>query len=179
MDGSDEENFQKIKGFAEKYHVKIVHFDYNIHHGPGMAYGFQNIKTDQVLLLDSDLIIYNKGFVEDFESKLRPESYGIGAVYLGNRKDNDTEGIDYLHPACALINRNIALKYPLPSFYQSPMMVPMRFMQENNIHLLQDEIWVHDDFSGPPNENDPVCNEIHYIKHHWGGTLHRLGRGGM
>jgi len=179
VDGSDEENFKKIKKFANKYNVKIVHFDYNIHHGPGMAYGFQNIETDQILLLDSDLIIYNKGFVEDFESKLRPESYGIGAVYPGDYKDNDTEWTRYLHPACALINRKIAIQYPLPSLYQSPMMAPMRFMQDRGINILQDERWVHDDYSGWPNENDPVCNDIHYVKHHWHGTLDRFGRGGV
>ena len=179
VDGSDEENFKKIKGFANKYKITIVHFDYNIHHGPGMAYGFQKIETDQILLLDSDLIIYNKGFVEDFQSKLRPESYGIGAVYWGNRIDSDTEGINYLHPACTLINRNIALQYPLPSLYCSPMMAPMRFMHERGIVLIQDESWVHDDFSGGPNILDVVAPNVHYVRHHWAGTIKRFGRCGV
>lgn len=179
VDGSDEEHFAQIKDFAEKYQVKIIHFNYNIHHGPGLAYGFQNIETDQILLLDSDLIIYNKGFVEDFQSKLKSENYGIGAVYPGNYIGNDTENVRYLHPACALINRKIALQYPLPSFYCSPMMAPCRYLQENHLDLLQDEPWVHDDFSGPPNENDPWYNGIHYIKHHWAGTMQRYGRCGV
>jgi hypothetical protein len=67
----------------------------------------------------------------------------------------------------------------LPSLYCSPMMAPMRYLQENNINILQDEQWVHDDFSGPPNENDPWYNGIHYIKHHWHGTMDRTGRGGV
>ena len=175
VDGSDEANFEQIKGFAEKYRVKIVHFNYNIHHGPGMAYGFQNIDTDQILLLDSDLIIYNKGFVEDFQSKLRPDSYGIGAVY----NNIETEYVTYIHPACALINRKIALQYPLPTFYQSPMMVPMRFLQDNGLNILQDEPWVHDDYSGGPNLADAVTSEAHYVRHHWAGTLQRTGRGGI
>lgn len=179
IDGSDEHHFKQIKGFAERFNVKIIHFNYNIHHGPGMAYGFQNIDTDQIMLLDSDLIIHSKGFIEDLKSKLNPESYGIGAVYPGNYIGNDTENIRYLHPACALINRKIALQYPLPTMYQSPLMAPMRYMQERGIDLVQDEKWVHDDFSGGPNENDPWYNGIHYIKHHWGGTLHRHGRGGV
>ncbi|HUX57066.1 MAG TPA: glycosyltransferase [Bacteroidales bacterium] len=179
VDGSDQAHFEQIKGYADKYKVSIFHFDYNIHHGPGMAYGIQNIETDQIMLLDDDLIIHNGGFIEDLQSKLRPDCYGIGAVYMGNRKDNDTEGINYLHPACALINRNIALQYPLPSLYQSPMMAPMRYMHERGIMIIQDEQWVHDDFSGGPNENDDWYNGIHYVKHHWGGTLHRLGRGGV
>jgi hypothetical protein len=179
IDGSDEANFEKMKDFSGKYNVEIHHFNYNVHHGPGMAYGFQNIKTDQILLLDSDLMIYNKGFVEDFKSKLRSESYGIGAVYWGNRPDSDTEGINYLHPACALINRNIAIKYPLPSLYCSPMMAPMRYMQEHNLILIQDEQWVHDDFSGGPNILDAVAPNVHFVRHHWAGTMKRYGRCGV
>jgi hypothetical protein len=179
IDGSDEDHFKQIEDFAEKYRVKIIHFSYNIHHGPGMAYGFKNIETDQILLLDSDLMIYNKGFVEDFESKLRPENYGIGAVYWGSRPDSDTENINYLHPACALINREVALKFPLPSFYCSPMMAPMRYMQEHGLILVQDEQWVHDDFSGGPNVLDVVASNVHYVRHHWAGTMTRYGRSGV
>jgi hypothetical protein len=179
VDGSDPAHFEQIKGFSEKYNVEIHHFAYNIHHGPGMAYAFQTIKTDQILLLDSDLIIHNPGFIEDFQSNLKPESYGIGAVYPGNYKGNDTEDVRYLHPACALINRLVALRFPLSTLYQSPMMVPMRYMQEKGINLVQDAQWVHDDFSGGPNENDPWYNGVHYVKHHWAGTLNRFGRGGV
>jgi GT2 family glycosyltransferase len=179
VDGSSEQNFEMIKIFAKKYNVRIIHFNFNIHHGPGMAWGIQNIETDQILLLDSDLMIYNKGFVEDFKNKLRPESYGIGAVYWGTRPDSDTERINYLHPACALINRDIALQYPLPSLYHSPMMAPMRFMQEHGLILIQDEQWVHDDFSGGPNVLDTVASNVHYVRHHWAGTMTRYGRCGV
>jgi len=179
VDGSDDTHFELIKDFADKYNVRIIHFNYNIHHGPGMAYGFQNIKTDQILLLDSDIIIYTKGFIEKFQNELKPENYGIGAVYWGNRPDSDTEHINYLHPACALINRNIVIKYPLPSFYCSPMMAPMRYMHEHGLVLIQDAQWVHDDYSGGPNVLDDIAQNIHYIKHHWAGTMSRTGRGGV
>lgn len=179
VDGSNEAGFEKIKDFSIKYKVEIHHFNYNIHHGPGMAYGFQNITTDQILLLDSDLMIYNKGFIEDFQNKLKSESYGIGAVYWGNRPDSDTERINYLHPACTLINRGIALKYPLPSLYCSPMMAPMRYMQEHGLVLIQDEQWVHDDFSGSPNVLDAIASDVHYVRHHWAGTMIRYGRCGV
>jgi len=175
IDGSDEIYFNQINNFADKYQIKIIHFNYNIHHGPGMAYGFLNIETDQILLLDSDLVVYNKGFLEDFQSKLRPESYGIGAVY----NNIETEYVTYLHPACALINRKIALKYPLPTFYCSPMMIPMRCMQESGINIVQDEPWVHDDYSGGPNVADAVASEVHYVRHHWAGTMTRFGRCGV
>jgi GT2 family glycosyltransferase len=66
VDGSDDVQFANIQGYAEKYNVRIIHFNGNIHHGPGMAWGIKNIQTDQILLMDSDLIVYHQGFVEDF-----------------------------------------------------------------------------------------------------------------
>lgn len=176
VDGSDEANFNQMKIFATRYRVRFIHFDYNIHHGPGMAYGIQNIKTDQILLLDSDVIIYHKGFVEDFATKLRPDSYGIGAVFF----DDETEQVNYLHPACALVNKKVVLKYPLPIKYRSPMMPAMHYLHDHGlVHLLQDEPWVHNDFSGWPHELDPESERIIYVQHHWAGTIKRSGTGGV
>ena len=51
IDGSDESQYQKIKSFPDKYQITLIHFGYNIHHGPGLAYGINYIETDQVLIL--------------------------------------------------------------------------------------------------------------------------------
>lgn len=164
VDGSDSRNYEKIKIFTDKYDVEIHHFDYNIHHGPGMAYGIQYIKTDQILLLDSDLIVLHPGFVEDLQSKLKPESYGIGDVQIINDKGfNVAKGISYLHPACALINRKVALKYPLPIKNGAPMIEAMKAV---NSELLQHESWVTNDFRS----KDKI-----YIIHDWMGTVKRVG----
>ena len=52
IDGSSEENYKKIKNFDKKFGIQLIHFNYNIHHGPGMTYGIKQIKTDQILFVD-------------------------------------------------------------------------------------------------------------------------------
>jgi hypothetical protein len=164
VDGSSEPNYKKIIPFIDKYDVEIHHFDHNIHHGPGLAYGIQYIKTEQILLLDSDLIVLHPGFVEDLQNKLKPDSYGIGDVQIIDSKGfNTNEGISYLHPACALINRKVALKYPLPTKHGAPMIEAMKVI---NPSLLQHEQWVTNDFRN----KDKI-----FIIHDWQGTVKRTG----
>lgn len=168
IDGSSGKNYDQIKPFTKRYGVEIHHFDYNIHHGPGVAYGINYIKTDQILLLDSDLIVINPGFVEDLQSKLKPESYGIGDVQTINELGfNVFRGIRYLHPACALINRDVVLQYPLPVKHGAPMINAMKALDEQGrSDLLQHEPWVTNDFRN----EDKI-----YVSHAWQGTVRRVG----
>src|SRR4051812_17716708 len=56
IDGSSEEHYRAIEAVCAKYaDVNFIHFDYNIHHGPGMAWAFQHLElAGPVLVLDSD-----------------------------------------------------------------------------------------------------------------------------
>jgi glycosyltransferase involved in cell wall biosynthesis len=98
IDGSSEENYKKIKNFDKKFGIQLIHFNYNIHHGPGMTYGIKQIKTDQALFVDSDMIIYNGGWLEMMEKELRKDSYGIGDIqkefYLENKTPQTPVTID-------------------------------------------------------------------------------------
>ncbi|MCJ7812458.1 glycosyltransferase [bacterium] len=164
IDGSDESQYQKIKSFPDKYQITLIHFGYNIHHGPGLAYGINYIETEQILLLDSDLIVLKNGFVEDLQSKLRPDSYGIGDVQtVDERGFNAKSGIKYLHPACALINRKIVLKYAPPVKHGAPM---IEAMKEITTNILQHEHWVANDFRS--------VKKV-YVSHDWMGTVNRTG----
>lgn len=169
IDGSDSKNYIKIIGFKKKYSVKIIHFPYNIHHGPGLAFGFQYIRTKQILLLDSDLIVIKPGFIEDLQKKLKSNAYGTGDIQTVNEFGmNVPQGIKYLHPACALVNRNIVLEYPLPVLHGAPM---INAMIEINKRGLADDIlvhssWVNNDFRKP---------DKMYIIHDWQGTVLQTG----
>lgn len=168
IDGSSKENFDKILHLSE-FNVEIHHFDYNIHHGPGLAYGIEYLTSDKILILDSDLIVINPGFIEDLQNKLRPDSYGIGDVQTVNERGfNIKRGIKYLHPACTLINREIALKWPLPVKSGAPMIEAMKEIDGLGLsdELLQHEKWVTNDFRNK--------NKI-YISHDWQGTVKRTG----
>jgi glycosyltransferase involved in cell wall biosynthesis len=172
VDGSDPVNYAKIKGFGDRFSVEIHHFNYNIHHGPGMAYGFQMIKSDKILLLDSDVRILKGGFLEDLLSKLRKDSYGIGDVSIVNRDGfNVVDGIRYLHPSVALINREIALKYPLPVKHGAPM---IRAMEAIKLDILQHEKWVGDDLVHSYYKDESELKR-NYIVHEWRGTVNKSG----
>lgn len=167
IDGSDEINYKKIEDFSIKFNINLIHFDYNMHHGPGLAYGIEYIETDQILLLDSDLVVINAGFIEDLQRKISIKSYGIGDIQnVDSNGFNVSKGIKYLHPACALINRDIVLKYPMPIKHGAPMIEAMKFLHENHLDILQHEPWVTNDFR--------KRNKI-YISHDWQGTVDRMG----
>jgi glycosyltransferase involved in cell wall biosynthesis len=172
IDGSDEENYKKIKEFDKKFNIELKHFPHNIHHGPGMYYGFNYIKTEQIILLDSDLIILNKGWLEDMQNNLRPTSYGIGDIqkeyYMSVeytrivdnnnlrrglrslRIKNVTKHVkvlvNYLHPACALLNRDIILKYHRPIKGGAPLINAMKEIHLQRVDILQCAQWLTDDF---------------------------------
>jgi glycosyltransferase involved in cell wall biosynthesis len=172
IDGSDEAHYKPIKDFDKKFNIGLIHFNYNIHHGPGMVYGINYIKTDQILLVDSDMIIHSGGWLEMMEKELKKESYGIGDVQqeyfpvireagtpenrrnrrLRNRIRPVIEKIwmPYLHPAFALINKDIALQFPLPIKGGAPLLDAMKeiFLQKQT-HLVQsapyitEDLWKH------------------------------------
>lgn len=174
VDGSDKNNYRRIIHFNRKYNIDLHHFDYNIHHGPGMAYGMKMVTTPQILLLDSDIRIIRGGFVEDLQLKLRPESYGIGSIGNINRDGVSIIelGIKYLHPSVALLNRIIALSYPLPIKHGAPMIKTMEALKGRNI--LQHEQWVQEDLVHSLNDKTHQTAR-HYIIHEWSGTVSRTG----
>lgn len=169
IDGSDSENYKMIIGYVRKYKVKIIHFPYNIHHGPGLAFGIKYIQTDKILLLDSDLIVLKGGFVEDMERKLWANAYGIGDIQIVNEGGmNVPDGIKYIHPACALLNRNIVLQYPLPVLHGAPFIYAMKAIQEKG---LSDKLLIHE----PWITNDFRISAKKFIIHDWKGTVDRTG----
>lgn len=174
IDGSDEAHYKPIEDFDKRFNVELLHFNYNIHHGPGMAYGIKRIQTDQILLVDSDMIIHSKGWLEMMEKDLKKESYGIGDVqqeyYPVFRTDGTPENrktrrlrrktkvrqivdkvwIPYLHPVFALINKEVALKYPLPFKGGAPLLFAMKDLYlKQQTHLIQsapyitEDLWQH------------------------------------
>jgi hypothetical protein len=169
VDGSNEKHLRIISLIAKKFKSELHHFHYNIHHGPGLAYGIKYIQTNKILLIDSDVIINNYGFIEDLNNKLPPNAYGIGDIQDINESGfNVTSGIKYLHPAFALCNREIILQYPLPIFHGAPMINAMKIIHNKKLSekLLIHEPWISNDFR----------NQVkRYITHDWKGTVERTG----
>src|SRR5450759_1533611 len=77
IDGSSAAHYPAIEAVCARYpDVRFIHFDYNIHHGPGMAWAFQNLDLQgPVLVLDSDIIVLKAGLIEALASELKPGMY--------------------------------------------------------------------------------------------------------
>jgi SAM-dependent methyltransferase len=174
IDGSSEEHWRAIEAVCAKYaDVKFIHFDYNIHHGPGMAWAFQNLELQgPVLVLDSDVIVLNRGFIESMLEELQPGMYGVGYTNHVNEGGFDVDyeegAVRYLHPACMLVNIEVVRQWPMPTRHGAPMTEPMlalhRAGKDNLIKGIQ---WLKEDFK--------VDGVNHYLRHDWQGTVKRSG----
>jgi len=144
IDGSCKEKYEKIKDFPKKFNIELIHFDYNIHHGPGLAEGIKRITTEQILFMDSDMIILSGQWLENLQYLLRPESYGIGDIQT---EVCEKVQIHYLHPALALVNRDVVLQYPMPIKGGAPLLLAMNELhRQGKVGLLQKAEWLTNDF---------------------------------
>jgi hypothetical protein len=171
IDGSEPGPYETIKEFCARVeNVELIHFDYNIHHGPGMAWAFQNLAlSGRVLVIDSDVIIVNNGFLESLDEHLKAEMYGVGYLGIVNEEGFDLDlendkGIPYLKPACMLCNIEVVRQWPMPVKHGAPMTPTMIAIHNaNRGDLLGRVEWLHKDFHAiPPRQ---------YLIHDWQGTV--------
>ncbi len=178
IDGSSAEHVPAIEAVCVKYpDVKFIHFDYNIHHGPGMAWAYQNLALQgQVLVMDSDVYVLNPGLIEALAAELKPGMYGVGFLnrvdeggFGGFDEANDIGEVRYLHPACMLCNIDVVLQWPMPTKHGAPNIEPMLAIHRAGRHdLIAGIPWVKDDFSR-------TFEPKHYLRHDWQGTVMRTG----
>lgn len=175
IDGSSAEHVAAIAAVCARYaDVKFIHFNYNIHHGPGMAWAYQSLSlSGPVLVLDSDVLVINPGLVEALATELKPGMYGVGYVNHVNEGGFDvdyTEGaVRYLHPACMLCNIDVVRQWPMPTKHGAPNIEPMLAIHRAGRHdLIAGVQWVKEDFS-------PTFLPKHYLRHDWQGTVVRTG----
>jgi hypothetical protein len=170
IDGSEQIHYERIRLFCDSVdNVELIHFDYNIHHGPGMAWAFQNLPlTGRVLVLDSDVVVVNPGFIESLAEQLRPGMYGVGYLGIVNEEGFDLDlstdkGIPYLKPPCMLLNIEVVRQWPMPEKHGAPMTPTMIAIHNaGRSDLLGRVDWLHKDFDGiPPRQ---------YLIHDWQGT---------
>lgn len=174
IDGSGENEYRSIEAVCARYpNVRFIHFDYNIHHGPGMAWAFQNLElSGPVLVLDSDIVILKAGFLEAMLAELQPGMYGVGYVNHVNEGGFDVDYVDgaipYLHPACMLCNIEVVRNWPMPTKHGAPMTMPMLALHNAGRHdMVRGIDWVREDFGG--------LGPRHFLRHDWQGTVKRSG----
>jgi len=176
IDGSEEKYSKAIGDAVNQYaNTEFIHFDYNIHHGPGMAWAISNINlSGPVLVIDSDVSVLHGGFIESLASELEPHMYGVGQLNYVNRGGFDVAGPEvegallYLHPALMLCNIEVVKQWPLPVKHGAPMIEAMTALHDaGKSALLHHVDWVRADFAKSGADN--------YIRHDWQGTVRRTG----
>jgi SAM-dependent methyltransferase len=176
IDGSGEQHYRAIEAVCARHaNVRFIHFDYNIHHGPGMAWAFQNLELHgPVLVLDSDIFVLHPGFLEAMAAELQPGMYGVGYVNHVNEGGYDVDyqqgAVRYLHPACMLVNIDVLRAWPMPTKHGAPMTEPMLALHRaGQDHLVQGLQWLKEDFVN----TQPGARN--YLRHDWQGTVRRTG----
>lgn len=109
----------ELENIAKEIPQLILYYlNSNIHHGPGMNEGIKKAAADWILLFDSDCILFRKGLLEQMSSQITGNTYAIGKKMLVNKDGFNAEkrekAWEYIHPHCALINKEKYLL--LPSF---------------------------------------------------------------
>lgn len=161
IDGSDTEISNQIScNLAIEKNIEQIKFNFNIHHGPGMAWAIDNLDLPEIaLFIDSDMFILRNGFLEDMLSALETNMYGVGRVQPVNIDGfdikEDVKGsiqIPYLHPALMLCNTQVMKEWPRPIKHGAPMVKAMTALHNaNKSHLLKHIQWVDDDIHQTPN----------------------------
>ncbi len=175
IDGSGEEHYRAVESVCARYPgVRFIHFDYNIHHGPGMAWAFQNLDlSGPVLVLDSDIFVLKAGFLEAMADQLQPGMYGVGYVNHINEGGFDVNyeagAIRYLHPACMLVNIEVLRAWPMPTKHGAPMTEPMLALHRAGLDLVRGLDWLKEDFL------NTKPGERHFLRHDWQGTVKLSG----
>lgn len=174
IDGSDHNVYLEINDISKKFdNVNLVHFDFNIHHGPGMAWAIQNLPlSSSALFIDTDVIVLKGGFLESMLESLTESKYGVGMVNRINEDGFDVEyysgSIAYLHPACMLCNVNIMRSWPMPTKHGAPMTAPMTALHlAGKSDLVVNIEWLKSDFG--------KNSDKHFLQHDWQGTVKNTG----
>jgi glycosyltransferase involved in cell wall biosynthesis len=145
---------------AEIPSLKIQFQESNIHHGPGMDEGIKKAFTKWILLFDSDCILYRNGLIEKMAEKASGETYAIGKKMIVNDygfiAEGSEKGYAYIHPHCALINKEKYLTLSPFEKHGAPCLANFIAAGEKNYELV-----------GFPVED--------YVYHFGRGTVNKTG----
>lgn len=114
---SDDNSKNELDKLAAEIPALAVYFlEDNIHHGPGMHAGIKKAASEWILLFDSDCILFRKGLLELMCRQTTGNVYAIGKELKVNKEGHaagkEEEAFRYIHPHCALINKDKYLTLP-------------------------------------------------------------------
>lgn len=170
IDGSDPDILPEIAAVTDRFsNVELIAFQYNIHHGPGMAWAIRNLGlSGPTLFLDSDVEVLHPGMLEDLANRLEPNLYGVGWITHPalNGNDSPESRFPYLSPLCMLCNVDVMRQWPLPIKHGAPMITPMIALAESGqSQLVRHVDWIENDCTHDSTKT--------FMRHDWQGTVRR------
>lgn len=128
--------YKYTKGLSGK-NTFVKNMGYNIGHGEGLKEGIKLAQTNYVALVDSDTILKGKAF-EPMISRMRSNTYGVGKIVLVDKNGMNVEnGIKYLHPYFAVINKNIYYKVDPIIHHGAPMINAMISLDKQSEYVIE------------------------------------------
>jgi glycosyltransferase involved in cell wall biosynthesis len=136
--GSSQDVAAEARSIVHAAHGKVIHRNENVHHGPGMDIGLRDVASRYVLLFDSDCIAFRNGFIEGMMSQLdRGDAYMCGEMMTVDGSGfNAEEGQPYIHPKCALVDRERYLTLPPFEKHGAPCLTNQRAASEAGMRLI-------------------------------------------
>ncbi len=148
----DKSSDQLYQFAQEDKHTTCIFNTFNLHHGPSMDLGLHILKTPQVFIMDSDLLIVQPNLVEDMYNTTlnRKDWLMVGNLCYVNDKGFNLRGADqqhpdaikYCNPKCMLVNRQEYFKWRPCTLHGAPMIHTMNDLKLTHCeHLLIDFDW--------------------------------------
>lgn len=163
--GDDKESKSFLSLFVQKdKNILLLTPGRNLHHGPGMHEAIKNVSTDWILTFDSDCELLRNSLIEDMFQKVDENTYVIGEIININKfgffaKEGE-QSFAYVHPKCALFNREIYWKLAPFEKHGAPCITNQIEAQSKHYKLI----------------NFPVDDYIHHIQRGTAGIYgYRLG----
>lgn len=129
IDSSEPENdcFEFVKDLAiTDPFIERIYVPGNIGHGKGMDRGISEIKTEFVLLFDSDIEMITP-CIEKMTDLFNRLTYGVGQIITVDKNGtNCDDGIPYLHPHFCMIQVDRYFAFPPFVHHGAPLIKAMR-----------------------------------------------------
>jgi len=153
--GSQDESVEVLRELSAKHAMVMPLLNHrNRHHGPAMDQALRLIQTEYALILDSDVRVKKKGFLEGMLDIFRsePDCYAAGTkIWVNDRGFNVPEGTDahpYVRPVCMLLRTRLYLELTPFEWHGAPCLANMIAASARHLRLVNYDLEEYIDHEG-------------------------------
>lgn len=147
--------WREVQSIKRLGNISLIQTNKNLGHGIGLNMGIEHVKTDNILIFDSDIVM-RVPCLEVMMMGLSKDTYGIGQVIKVDKNGvNNNDGIEYLHPHFAIIKKDFYNIFAPFRNHGAPLLDTMKGLSYSNVKI----------------KDFPVSN---YILHKERGTVNTI-----